>query len=565
MDDLKAAGPEDGQRAWPLALLLFAVSAAVYIVFRSGAYNSDMPWQSAMAEGIRPVTFPPDHLLYGPMVRGIWRVWQALGLPGRAHVALQTANGLLGGVMVATMFFLMLHLTKRRLFAACVAVVFALAPYVWHHATDVETYGVSKTLQFLALYFTLLLAQGGSPRRRYKMALVVAVFHALAALVQYKHVFLVPAVLVAAFVPRDGASRGVRVKTACVYLLAVGVLVWGPFLCVARTQGVEDISGLFKWLKAADYGWPAFARMGWMSTPLKFTASFASWPTPFGLPSHEAKRVLLGQIRPGTYLAANWWRLPIIAALALLQLALVIRLVSWRERMWARWRELIIVGLVVLLFYQGFSFYWGGGLGGESQLVLFLILSITFAAVLESPREGRLTRVLAVATPWICAVCTGAAFLFSHIPEHNEANNPHLTETREVAEKLTPKDLIVSPGGCLTSDYWTYFTPDVKLYLLITHVGDRRTEDPGGKMLAGADEAITKTLAAGGKVYVHRIFADEDEVTRPWNEMLYADIRRKDVVGHFERYKYEKVFVSQGHQYWRILAPPEKDVPTPEP
>ena len=582
MDDLKVPGQEDGRRALPLALLLFVVSAAIFIVLRSGAYNPDMPWQSAVAEGLRPVTFPPDHLLYGVMVRGIWNVWQALGLPGRAHVALQAANGLLGGIMVATMFALTLRLTKRRLFAVCTAVVFGLTPYVWHHATDVETYGVAKTLLLLALYFTFLLAEGGSSRRRYRLALVVAVFHAFAALMQYKHVFLVPAVVVAAFVPRDGAPLSVRVKTACLYLVAVGALVWGPFLCVAHSEGIRGVGGLFTWLKAPDYGWAPFSRMGWVKTPLKFISSFTSWPTPFGLPSHEAKRVLLGHIPFRTYMAANWWRIPILAALALLQLALLTRYVVWRKRIWAKWRviqrleaeyqkwrEPIIVALVVLLFYQGFALYWGGGFGGQAVVVFFILWPMAFAAVLDTPREGRLTRVLAVTTPWICAVCMGAAFVFSYIPEHNEANNLDLTETRAVAGRVTPKDLIVSTGGCNTSEYWTYFTPEVDYYFLCTNSRDPGTDQPGRKMMDGADKLIVETLKAGGKVYVHRIFADEDEVTRPWNEMLRERIRRKDVVDHFKRYRYEKAFVHQrsdkpdGSQYWRILALPD-EVEAPE-
>ncbi len=578
MDELKVAEPEDRQSPWPLALLLFAVSAVIFIVFRSGEYNPDMPWQSAVAEGIRPMRYPPDHLLYGVMVRWIWQGWQALGLPGRAHVALQTVNGLLGGVMVATMFAITLRLTKRRLFAVCTAIIFGLTPYVWHHATDVETYGVAKTFLLLALYFTFLLAEGGSGRRRYKLALTIAVIHAFAALMQYKHVFLVPAVLVAAFVPRDGASLAVRVKTVCVYLLAVGVLVWGPMLytyaCVYVPDTVHEDksdSGLFKWLKAPDYGWAPFSRMGWKKTPLKFISSFTSWPTPFGLPAHAAKRVMMGDISPGTYLAANWWRIPIISVLALLQLALLSRFVVWRKRIWARWREPIIVALVVLLFYQGFALYWGGGFGGQAVVVFFILWPMAFAAVLDTPREGRIARVTAVATPWICALCVGGAFLFSYIPEHNEANNLDLVETRAVAKEVTSKDLILSTGGCNTSEYWTYFTPEVNYFFLCTNVGRRGTEDPGGKMLRAADEAIAKTLEAGGKVYLHRIFANEDDVTRPWNEMLLAGVLREEVIAHFRRYRHEKAFVHQRRgedaprQYWRILALPDEVKPPEQP
>ena len=218
--------------------------------------------------------------------------------------------------------------------------------------------------------------------------------------------------------------------------------------------------------------------------------------------------------------------------------------------------EQIIVALVVFFFYQGFALYWGGGFAG--QLIGFVVLAMVFSAVLDTPREGRLTRVLAVATPWICALCAVGAFLFSYVPEHDEKNNLHLQETLEVAAKLSPEDMIFGPGGCLTSEYWWYFAPDRKRFWLTAHLGGRGTKEPLGKLLAESDAAIAQVLKAGGKVYVHRIYADEDEVTRPWNEFLYAGVHRKDVVGHFKRYKYEEAFISHGHQYWRILAPPEE-------
>jgi len=550
-----------------LAAALFVISAAVYIGLRSGEYNSDMVWQSCMAEGIMPMKAPADHLLYGAMVRGIWRVWQAAGLPGRAHIALQTVNGLFGGVMVVTMFAMALRVTGRRFFAAFTAVIFGLMPCVWHHATDVETYGVSKACQLLALYFTLLLAEGGKPRRRYWLAFAVAIFHAFAALMQYLHVLFVPAVIVAAFVPRDGEPLSTRVKTACVYLATVGALVWGPFLYIAVAgHGVSNISELKTWLLAPGYGWPAFARMGWMKTPLKFFSSFMGWPTPFGLPGHEAKRVILGHIPLGTYLGRHWWRIPIITVLALLQFALLTRFVVWRKRIWPRWRSQIVVALAMILFYQGFSLYWGGGFAGHAIVAYFVLLQIAFVTVCETPREGRLTRVLAVATPLICAICAAAALLFSYVPEHDEKNNLALQETLEVAAKLSPEDTMFGPGGCMTSEHWGYFAPDRKIYWLAAHIGAPGAKDPLGKLLAGADAAIAKALKRGGKVYVHRIYdAGEDEVTRPWNEFLYAGVHRKDVVDHFKRYKYEEAFISHGHQYWRILALPEKDASPSEP
>lgn len=564
------ATEEDKRAPGLLAVVLFVIAAAVYIALRSGYYNGDMVWQSCVAEGMTSVTFPPDHLFYGVMVRGIWRAWQAIGLPGRAHIALQTVNGLFGGVMVVTMFALTLRVTGRRFFAAFTAVIFGLTPYVWHHATDVETYGASKAFQLLAVYFIFLLAEGGEPRRRYRLAFTVAIFHASAALVQYLHVLLVPVVIVAAFVPRDGSSLATRVKTACVYLVTVGVLVWGPFLYVAiAVRGVSSASELMTWLLAPNYGWPAFARMSWMKTPLKFVSSFTSWPTPFGLPGHEAKRVILGHIPLGTYLGEHWWRIPIVSVLALLQLALLTRFVVWRKRIWPRWRNQIIVALVMLLFYQGFSLYWGGGFAGHAIVAYFVLLQMAFAAVRETPREGRFTRVLAVATPWICAMCAAAALVFSYVPEHDEKNNLHLQETLEVSAKLSPKDLMVGPGGCLTSEYWLYFSPKElrkRIFWLAHHLPPKGTEDPLGTLLRETDQAIADTLEAGGRVYVHRIFADdEDEVTRPWNEFLHADVHRKDVVEHFERYKYEEAFISHDHQYWRIIAPPEKDTSASEP
>jgi len=558
MEDSDQVEGEFKRPHWIIGAALFFASACVYIVFRSGAYNGDMVWQSCMAEGTVTVRFPPDHLFYGVMVRGIWRAWQAVGLPGRAHIALQTVNGVFGGIMVVTMFGLVLRITARRMLALFVAVFFALTPYVWHHATDVETYGVSKMFQLVAVYFTFLLAEGGAAKRRYWLAFAVAVFHAGAALMQYLHVLLVPAVLVAAFVPRDGTTLAVRVKTALVYLVTVGALVWGPFLYVAfAAKGVSSVSELMAWLLTPNYGWPAFARMGWMKTPLKFVSSFASWPTPFGLPGHEAKRVILGHIPFGTYLSRHWWRIPIVSALALLQLALVTRFVVWRKSIWSRWRSQIVVALVMMLAYQVFGLYWGGGFVSHATAGYMCLLTMAYVVIRETPCEGRFSRILATATPWMCALCAVAAFMFSYVPEHDEKNNLHLQEALNVATKVTAEDLVVSPGGCLTSEYWWYFAPELRLFRLTAHRGPRVAKGPAAHMLAASDAAITETLRAGGRVFVHRLFSeDEDEVTRPWNEFLFAGIRRKEVVGHFKRYPHLKAFESHGHLYWRITALP---------
>ncbi|MFO7898207.1 MAG: hypothetical protein R6V58_04005 [Planctomycetota bacterium] len=176
------------RRPWAAAAALFLCFSILYIGLRSGQYNGDMVWQSRVAEGTKDIELQPDHLFYSPMVRAIYDAWRALGLPGRAHVALQTVNGLFGGMIVAILFLILWRLTKRASLSAFAAAFFGLTPYVWHHATDVETYASTKAFQILAIYFMFVLASRTERARPYLLAVVVAVLHALATYLQYLHV-----------------------------------------------------------------------------------------------------------------------------------------------------------------------------------------------------------------------------------------------------------------------------------------------------------------------------------------------------------------------------------------
>jgi hypothetical protein len=543
--------------AWAIALLLFLAFSSVYILFRTAQYNGDMVWQSRTAAGISPIRYKADHLFYGPMVRGIWLAWQGLGLPGEAHVALQTVNALFGGLSAAMLFLIAHRITKRRAVAVVAAVVFGLTPYVWSHATDVETYGSTKALFLITVYFVFLMSEGGSLKRRCWLALAVALFHALATFIQYKHVFLVPAVVLAAFMPRQESLRS-RLSVAAVYLLAVGVIVWGAFLYVGfAVEGIGDFAGFKKWLLSPGYGWPAFARMGWMTTPLKFAVGFSGWPTTFRPPMHLGKRVLLGQVPLMDYLADYGWRIALIATFAIVQLALIAYLVKNWRRISSEWGRSIVLGVSVYVFYQLFSIYWGGFFASFSLPLYFLILVLAFEDIRRHRKQSKAQSILVSATLILVFANAAAGLAFRYIPQHDPANNRALQECLEVAARLDTRDVIFGPGGCLTSEYWGYFAHEKERLWLESLVPRRGAEDPLGQMLNTADQRLARYLAEGRRVYVSRLFADEDEITRPWNEFLFAGVRRKDVVAHFRRYPHREAFTSHGNTYWELLGVPD--------
>ena len=547
--------------SYRVALGLALLFATVFIVFKSGHYNQDMVWQSAQAGAIPPhveVKFPPDHLLYGATVRGIWNTWSALGLPGRPHTALQTINGMLGGIVVGTIFLIAFHLSGRVGLSAAFASLVAFIPYVWHHSTDVETYALSKAFQTIAVYLTLLLAAGGSKRRRYLLAISVAIFHAGAALYQYLHVLLVPAVLIAAFLGRDSASFGTRFKTAAIYLVTVGMLVWIPMILVAiNIVEVQSISEFFSWLLKPNYGWPAFSRMGWMETPLKFINEAISWPTPFQLPTHEAKLALLGVTSLGGYVSDNWWRFPLLGLTAILQVALLVIGLKHRRSIWATHREPLLVALAIFVPYQLFKLYWSGGFAGQGFIGFLLVMFIMFLVVREISSTSEIERFFLKAIPAVFLLFAVGAFAFSYYPEHDESRNAALQETLAASQQLVAgKDLIVGPGSDATSEYWIYFAAEKRVFWLSHKLPPPESEDIHQHLLSRVDREIRETLSSGGRVYVHRMYANESDFTRPWNEFAFIGLEREKIITYFSRYPHREAFVVGDTTYWEITGAP---------
>ena len=557
MVDGQTASPQSSSRnrlPWVAAVAIFLCFSILYIGLRTGQYNGDMVWQARTAEGLRDVDFKADHLMYGPMVRGIYLAWQAVGLPGRALIALQTVNALFGGVMIAVMFLIMWHLTKRPGVSIFTAALFGLTPYIWRHATDVETYATNKMFQTIAIYFMFLLAMRGERSRPYLLAVAVGVFHAMAAHFQYLHVMLVPGALAACMLSVESGWRK-RFGVAGVYLGVVGVLVWVPYLYIAFfVVEVSDLSGLWAWLVGPAYGWPAGARMGVLETPMKLGAGFLNWATPLGLPTHQAKRVLLGDNGLGAYLADFWWRIPIVLSLGAVQAGLIWRLIrSWRHIV-ASWRNVVIVSLFIIVFYQAFHIYWGGFFMNLAMPAYVVMLALAYVDACRNRREEKFANVLSIGVPAILAIVATAGLVFAYIPQHDPANNEALQEVKAVSSEVSTDDLVFGPGGCLASEYWAYFAPIHRTHWLEVYVGPE--DDRLGFMLRRGDRAIEEVLEQGGRVFVHRLFADEDHMTRPWNEMRFAGVERKDVAGHFRRYPHEEIEIA-GYRYWEITGLPE--------
>ena len=140
---------------------------------------------------------------------------------------------------------------------------------------------------------------------------------------------------------------------------------------------------------------------------------------------------------------------------------------------------------MIYIFYQLFALYWAGGFAVDGIVGYILILQMIYITMTEEQQPGRTTRLLLKVTPWMLAVLALAALAFSYIPEHDEARNLDLQETLAVAPRLDPeRDLMIGPGGDLTSEYWLYFAPDRKIFWLKHHEPPRGTPD---SLRAGAE------------------------------------------------------------------------------
>jgi hypothetical protein len=132
-------------------------------------------------------------------------------------------------------------------------------------------------------------------------------------------------------------------------------------------------------------------------------------------------------------------------------------------------------------------------------------------------------------------------------PRRDPANNPGLQAALCLGQHTQASDLIVTPGWDWASSYGSYFAGRRVLSLVDTVLIGAKGDAAEGRRQV--DAAITQTRAAGGRVYVVRLFS-LSENDRAWLRET-AGLSPADFAGRSR----QPAFECRGETVWEWPAP----------
>jgi hypothetical protein len=221
-----------------IAVLAFA--AAVLIVFRVEAQTGDsLDYARSIRSG--ELLFHPHHLLFNPIVRGLWKGIAAV-FPRASPIAAAQVHNIFWALIVLTAVFTII---RRMTGSAVAAALGSLALFsflsFWQYATYVEVY--LPTMGCLAVVLAALRA---APKERISVGLCGAITAVFALAVFYDQMsvfFSLPLVILLA--GRLGKKGGWK---AAGLLAAAGATVLAGYLfAFLTTSNPRTLAGFYHW------------------------------------------------------------------------------------------------------------------------------------------------------------------------------------------------------------------------------------------------------------------------------------------------------------------------------
>jgi hypothetical protein len=405
-------------------------------------------------------------------------------------------NALAGGVGVAIFGWTLLRIVAGRrqamLSAAVLTVALAVSFGYWYHSTDVEDQILSNTLvavAFAAIVFAW--PAGGEPAgSRTWVDALAALALALAILVHATHVLFLPAAAYALWLRHRRWREVFRVLGVALAVVGLVYLLVGSLRFGFRTP-----IDYWRWAFASQaqgvWGQPG-PRNLWLATQTLADAVLHS-PEPI-----QPSRLLAGGAPAGVWLAvarlAFFW----LGALAV-GIALVRRAGDARQRRW------LVLCLLWATPYALFNLYWAPEDIQFWVIVLppgLIALGLAYTAYAQAGgRRAEVAHLLAcVLTGLLLAVNLGATIL----PRADAAANPSLAKLACAVALTTPRDLVVSLGWDWASGYVSTFSDRRVFSLVDVHLSTAGGDKARTRSLW--EQAVRETQAAGGQVYVFRLY-----------------------------------------------------------
>ncbi len=451
------------------------------------------------------------HLLYRPVGRLWFLIWQSLGYKDGAMFPLQALSGLVGAATVVVFFGICLRLTHSRRFALLAAAFAGFSYGLWRYSAEAYPH---MFLLFFTSTAALVLLRGvqeqaastsEGPRRYsqiYAFALAGA-FTALGALFyQTAVLFLFPALWLILRSQRIARRR--RVSAGLAFLLPCLLLLAGPYLWAAGRQP-SGMAGIFHY-KFGSSGWMSYGRFSptsLLKAPIgagnlfigeSFASQhFTSFQKVRGFLASHTGIPLFPRDGPPLSLGAALllYLLFGLACIALVWLCVLV-FIHWRKigRQFPFGRALSAAWLVP---FAALPIWW---FPENRQFWLSALLPMCLLLSLAAQAGGRL-RLLGV-----CVGLLAITNLFGSIlPDRQPENNPLLQRTYAVADTVTSQDLVVTiSAGELKhlSCYLEYYLRCHSVDLLALFYNPEGTS-AGRRLIRGE---IVRAWSEGGRVFL---------------------------------------------------------------
>lgn len=470
-------------------LLIVAASAIVYILTfsRLSSYDS-LSYFKAVEMGSAEDLVHPHHLIYLPLQKAWFMLWQMFGFEGRAAFPMKVLS-LVGTCLAVWVVGLTLCFAVTGLvrFSALVT-GFAFAYLTWHFASQAEPVPYFLLFSTLGLYLMLRLLRDGDESRR--APIIIGLVNALGVLFHQELVLMVPFSAAGLWLRSEPRSRR-RALVVYFAIVLIGVVV--PYLLIgrylARATNAGDLvawaSGYLSFFKGS--GFAEWSNIGITVVVKGIVRAFV------GGEALKAYVVAGAERDYGFYLALvpYGWTLMFITVGAV---ALVMRIRSLLER----FKALIVLILGMTAVFGFAAAWWGPQNRTFWSPVIPCILLIAGFGYTHLPRQ----RAIAMAAR-IILLGFAALLIWGNLTGGILAKKASRDEDErllvELQARVDRSDIVILAAG-RHKRLVDYYAPGIRALAVVK--GQRGETELFRGLKSGARRDARETLAGGGSVFM---------------------------------------------------------------